>query len=181
MRSNFQDDRLKERERDLRPGLGRAERTALAVAIVVADPHRDGTRSGRRILRRRRRSADPRPRRRLTSSTCRSTMSRASAKSAATSSSISGLMQMDKSTRAEMMPLSVNSFARAAFVICSAGVHARFGEIAMGLWPPATRYGASFLEIQGGQQQHANKHGGGGWQREKYRSYHAIRKNSGTA
>jgi hypothetical protein len=41
-------------------------------------------------------------------------------------------------------------------------------------------YGASFLEIQGGQQQHANKHGDGGWQREKYRSYHAIRKNIGS-
>jgi len=41
-------------------------------------------------------------------------------------------------------------------------------------------YGASFLEIQGGQQQHGNKHGDGGWQREKYRSYHAIRKNIGS-
>jgi hypothetical protein len=41
-------------------------------------------------------------------------------------------------------------------------------------------YGASFLEIQGGQQQHANKHGDGGWEREKYRSYHAIRKNIGS-
>jgi hypothetical protein len=37
-----------------------------------------------------------------------------------------------------------------------------------------------FLEIQGGQQQHANKHGDGGWQREKCRSYHAIRKNIGS-
>ena len=41
-------------------------------------------------------------------------------------------------------------------------------------------YGTSFLEIQGGQQQHANKHGDGGWQREKYRWYHAIRKNIGS-
>jgi hypothetical protein len=38
-------------------------------------------------------------------------------------------------------------------------------------------YGARFLEIQGGQQQHANKHGDGGCQRQKHRSHHATRKN----
>jgi hypothetical protein len=38
-------------------------------------------------------------------------------------------------------------------------------------------YGASFLGMQSGQQQHANKHGNGGCQREKHRSHHATRKN----
>ena len=36
------DDRLKDRKRQPRSGLGRTERAALAVAVVVADPHRDG-------------------------------------------------------------------------------------------------------------------------------------------
>src|ERR1700731_1680047 len=36
------DDRLKDRKRQPRSGLGPAERAALAVAVVVADPHRDG-------------------------------------------------------------------------------------------------------------------------------------------
>jgi hypothetical protein len=31
--------------------------------------------------------------------------------------------------------------------------------------------------LPGGQQQHANKHGNGGCQREKHRSHHATRKN----
>ena len=36
------DDRLEDWQRHPRPGLGRAKRTPLAVAIVVTDPHRDG-------------------------------------------------------------------------------------------------------------------------------------------
>src|SRR5208282_2181740 len=38
-------------------------------------------------------------------------------------------------------------------------------------------YSVSFLGMEGGHQQHANKHKGCDCQRQKYRSHHVIRKN----